>query len=112
MSTIAQYNGCYVIVHDQVLDKPLIAILAKQALNTTTGHLMYTNTYTMEMTDTVCLIVPGLVKKTQTQGMNVSVLKISTEIPVINSVMTVLMSITMLVTGAMRMNVYDAQRRI
>ena len=44
--------------------------------------------------------------------MSVLVLRISTEILLINSVMTVLMSITMLATDAMILNVLDAQQRI
>ena len=65
----------------------------------------------MEPTDTVCLTVLGLVKKTQTQEINASVPLTNTDmILLINNVMIVLRSITMRAIDVPRMNVLDAQR--
>ena len=116
-NTIAQSNGCSVILtlYPATAIHHHIAALAKQPFHTILRHLKYTNTYTRPLrglTGTVCLTAPGLGKKTQTQAMSVLVLRISTEILLINSVMTVLMSITMLATDAMILNVLDAQQRI
>jgi len=77
MFMIAQFNGCSVMILLLMERLRLIAALARQVLSTIMALLTFMSSYMklhQELTDTACLTVTGLIKKTRTQGTNASVL--------------------------------------